>query len=171
MWLDWRHTRCSSGRNRSAAVDEEAEFPPLDISFYASRCQTDSDRCGWLRSENLSGGGGLRKRTVHHPNGAVLIVVQKLPSAVVMNLLRNLLLKVISWNLQEVDDTYAVIVNISSSVYVCVCVCPFRKRLRHLLTVKGTVNIFTEVVEGNHFLFLFIHQSTSTAHPERHFGS
>lgn len=69
------------------------------------------------------GGGEVRKRTVHHPNGAVLIVVQKLPSATVTNLLRNVLLKVISRNLQVVDDTSAVIVNIFSSVSVCVCVC------------------------------------------------
>lgn len=88
---------------------------------------TDLD-CWGLRI--CPGGGELRKRTVHHPNGAVLIAVQKLSSATVMSLLRNLLLKVISRNLQEFYDTCGVIVNILSSVSLCacVCVCPIPKR-------------------------------------------
>lgn len=73
------------------------------------------------------GGGELRKRAVHHPNGPVLIAVQKLPSAAVMSLLRNLLLKVISWNLQELGDTCGGIVKKKSShlsPYECVCSIP-----------------------------------------------
>lgn len=101
------------------------------------------------------GGGELRKRTVHHPNGAVLIVVQELPSATVTKLLRNVLLKLISRNLQEVDDTF-------TALCVRVCVCVPREIQAPTYRQRNSEHLHRSK-EGNNFLFIFTHQSTPPA--------